>query len=96
MTAKERPVIATSAWHVTSRVVLAVLAMVAATSCGSEKQAAPAATPPAAAAPRADTAAADAPLPEVASPYDALPEDHARRRPQRPSRATSTRWSSAA
>jgi hypothetical protein len=51
-----------------------MLAVVAATSCGGQKQAAPEATPPAAEAPRAETPAADAPLPEVASPYDALPE----------------------
>ncbi len=72
MTAKKRPVIATSARHVTYRIVLAVLATVAATSCGSEKPAAPASTPPAA-APAAEMAAADLPLPEVPSPYDALP-----------------------
>ena len=60
-------------------VAIAVLVMVAATSCGGQKQADPEPTPSAAEVPRAgppaaETASADAQLPEVASPYDALPE----------------------
>jgi membrane-bound lytic murein transglycosylase MltF len=52
--------IAPPVWSSTTRAVIAVLVMLAAVSCASEKQAAP--------------PAAEAPLPEVASPYDALPE----------------------
>ena len=81
MTAKERPATATPAWQVISRIVLAVFAMVAITSCGSEKQAplpsaadARTAGATTADARRRATAAAEEPLPEVAGPYDALPE----------------------
>ncbi len=63
-----------SAWRAPTRIVLAVLTLVVCTSCASEKQAPPPATPPAAEAPPPGTAAADAPLPEASSPYDALPE----------------------
>jgi membrane-bound lytic murein transglycosylase MltF len=58
----------------TTRVVVAVLAIAAATSCRSEKPTAPP-TPPAAEAPVPGTAADETPLPEAASPYDALPEN---------------------
>ncbi len=70
----ERSQIATAAGQVMPRVVVVVLAIVAAASCARERQAAPAATPAVAAAPRADSKTDDAPLPDVASPYDALPE----------------------
>jgi membrane-bound lytic murein transglycosylase MltF len=75
MTVRKRPVIPTLAWHVTSRIVVTVLAMVAATSCIGEKQAAPPATSTEPAAPRAETAGDNAPLPEAASANEGLSED---------------------
>ena len=77
MTAKERPVITTPAWHVTSRIVMAVLAMVAATSCGSEKPAPPPATSTEPAARRAETTADNAPLLEHDFPKLATGVGHA-------------------
>ena len=74
MSIRERLQIATATKNMMSRFV-AVLAMMAAMSCGREKQAAPAATPTEATAPRADSKADDAPLPQTASPYDDLSED---------------------
>ena len=56
------------------RVVLAVLAIVAAASCSSEKKVAPPVTSPVAEVPGSGPPGADAALPDVASPFDVLPE----------------------
>jgi membrane-bound lytic murein transglycosylase MltF len=63
----------------TTRALIALLAMVAATGCSGEKNATPPAEQPASAAQPAPpaqpaSAADEAPLPATASPYDVLPE----------------------